>query len=239
MTPAISRKLSDLFRVEIVAPVAMARVGQQLGVRLGEIGDGGVGRLAFGAERMHAANRQVVAAEEGGVGLGVERVPGDRVGDARRLDVALRVVFHVRDLEQLDLRMLAALERDVDHTADLGRLDGFHHVRVLRRPIATGDGADEQELVDAGKGVDHRFEVEVVALEHLDAVVGEALRLLQLTGQHGDRGGCARHSVSTELSTADRSISRRSTSQVSLSQASRPARGSESHAERKRFGASG
>jgi len=54
-----------------------------------------------------------------------------------------------------------------------------------------------------------------------------------------DRGGCARHSVSTEPSTADRSISRRSTSQVSLLQASRPARGSESHAERKRFGASG
>jgi hypothetical protein len=31
-----------LVRVEIVALVAMARVGQQLGVRLGEIGDGGI-----------------------------------------------------------------------------------------------------------------------------------------------------------------------------------------------------
>jgi 3-methyladenine DNA glycosylase Mpg len=52
-------------------------------------------------------------------------------------------------------------------------------------------------------------------------------------------GGYARHSVSTAPSTADHSISRRSTSQVSLSRASRPVRGSESHVERKRFGASG
>src|ERR1700733_13766987 len=63
--------------------------------------------------------------------------------------------------------------------AGLGRPDGLNHVRVLRRAIAAGDRADEQQLVDAGEGVDHRLELEIVALEHLDAAVGEALRLLQ------------------------------------------------------------
>jgi hypothetical protein len=37
----------------------MARVGQQLGVRLGEIGDGGIGRLAFGAERMQGSEQEL------------------------------------------------------------------------------------------------------------------------------------------------------------------------------------
>jgi hypothetical protein len=55
--------------------------------------------------------------------------------------------------------------------------------------IAAGDRADEQQLVDAGEGVDHRLELEIVALEHLDAAVGEALRLLQVAGQHGDVAG--------------------------------------------------
>ena len=44
-------------------------------------------------------------------------------------------------------------------------------------------------IVDAGEGVDHRLELEIVALEHLDAAVGEALRLLQVAGQHGDVAG--------------------------------------------------
>jgi hypothetical protein len=48
-----------LVRVEVVALVAMARVGQQLGVRLGEIGDGGIGRLAFGAERMQGSEQEL------------------------------------------------------------------------------------------------------------------------------------------------------------------------------------
>jgi hypothetical protein len=52
-------KAERLVRVEIVALVAMARVGQQLGVRLGEIGDGGIGRLAFGAERMQGSEQEL------------------------------------------------------------------------------------------------------------------------------------------------------------------------------------
>jgi hypothetical protein len=79
---------------------------------------------------MHAADRQVLAAEEGGVGLGVERVPDDRVGNARRLDVALRVVLHVGHLEKLDLRVLAALERDVTTWPTLAASIAFMYRRA-------------------------------------------------------------------------------------------------------------